>query len=100
MKKIIALVLSLGLMIPFLTSCNNECSNSKKVPIAVIYSKNMDTSISPGENFFYYANGAWLKNTEIPSDQTRWGSFEQLRDRTNNDLHKLLENSLKKINEN
>lgn len=100
MKKIIPLGLGLGLMIPFFTSCNDEGSNSKKEPIAFIDPKNMDTSISPGENFFYYANGAWLKNTEIPSDQTRWGSFEQLRDRTNNDLHKLLENSLKKINGN
>ncbi|MBT5927021.1 MAG: M13 family metallopeptidase [Verrucomicrobia bacterium] len=29
----------------------------------------------PQDDFFEFANGGWLKNTEIPSDKTRWGSF-------------------------
>ncbi len=52
---------------------------------------NMDTTISPAEDFFKYANGAWLNNTEIPGDKTRWGSFDELRDRTNKDVHQILE---------
>ena len=35
----------------------------------------MDTSVSPGDNFFEYANGKWLKTTQIPDDQSGWGSF-------------------------
>ena len=34
---------------------------------------NRDTR--PQDDFFEFANGGWLKNTEIPSDKTRWGSF-------------------------
>ena len=34
-----------------------------------------DTSVSPAQNFFEYANGTWLKNTVIPADQSGWGSF-------------------------
>lgn len=35
----------------------------------------MDTSVNPGDNFFMYANGKWMKNTVIPDDQSGWGSF-------------------------
>ncbi len=41
---------------------------------------NMDLSVKPGDNFFEYANGAWLKNNTIPAKETSWGSFMQLRD--------------------
>ena len=33
----------------------------------------MDASILPGDNFFLYANGGWMKATEIPPDQAAWG---------------------------
>ena len=34
----------------------------------------MDPSIAPGNDFFAYANGAWLKATEIPADRSTWGT--------------------------
>ena len=40
--------------------------------------KNMDTSVKPQDDFYAYANGAWLKNTPIPPEESRWGSFNQL----------------------
>ena len=30
----------------------------------------MDKSVAPGDDFFRYANGAWLKSTEIPADRS------------------------------
>ena len=33
----------------------------------------MDKSVAPGESFFRYANGTWVKNTEIPADRSRIG---------------------------
>ena len=38
----------------------------------------MDTSVKPQDDFYTYANGAWLKNTPIPPEESRWGSFNQL----------------------
>ena len=35
----------------------------------------MDTSASPGDDFYNYANGAWQRNTEIPADRSNVGSF-------------------------
>ena len=35
----------------------------------------MDRSVSPGADFFAYANGAWLRATEIPADRSGTGAF-------------------------
>jgi putative endopeptidase len=45
-----------------------------------INKKDMDTTISPVVDFFEYANGSWLKNTEIPAAFSGWGSFYILND--------------------
>ncbi|MBB3701336.1 M13 family metallopeptidase [Flammeovirga yaeyamensis] len=42
---------------------------------------NMDTSVKPGEDFYNFANGGWMKKAEIPADRGRWGSFDELRER-------------------
>src|SRR4051794_35157269 len=48
---------------------------------------NMDKSVKPGDDFFQYANGAWIKRTEIPPEYSRWGAFNQLIERNNDALH-------------
>ena len=50
---------------------------------------NMDQSIRPGDNFYLYANGGWLKKNPVPPSKTRWGSFDVLR-QTSLDRLKLL----------
>jgi endothelin-converting enzyme/putative endopeptidase len=40
----------------------------------------MDTSVKPGNDFYGYANGTWLKRTEIPPDRASYGVFGQLFD--------------------
>lgn len=52
---------------------------------------NLDTTIRPGDDFFMYANGTWLKNNPIPGDQTRWGSFNELQENNYKALHDLLD---------
>ncbi|MCC6364839.1 MAG: M13 family metallopeptidase [Bryobacterales bacterium] len=43
--------------------------------------KAMDTSIAPCENFYQYACGGWKKANPIPADQSRWGRFQELKER-------------------
>src|SRR2546428_10606179 len=52
---------------------------------------NMDTSVKPGGDFFRYANGAWIKRTEIPPEYSRWGAFNELIERNNDALHAIAE---------
>src|SRR5436309_4788430 len=53
--------------------------------------KNMDTSVKPSDDFFRYANGAWLKRTEIPPEYSRWGAFNELIEHNNDALHAIAE---------
>lgn len=39
----------------------------------------MDLSVSPGDNFYLYANGGWLSRTQIPDGMPSYGTFEQLQ---------------------
>ncbi len=52
---------------------------------------NMDPSVKPGDNFYLYANGAWIKKTPIPASKTRWGSFDALAEESSQALKGLLE---------
>ncbi len=54
---------------------------------------NLDLSVKPGDNFYLYANGNWLKNTPIPPSKTRWGSFNILAEASSQALKGLLENA-------
>jgi putative endopeptidase len=51
---------------------------------------NMDLSVRPGDDFYRYANGSWLKNNPVPGAKTRWGSFDMLRDESSRRLQALL----------
>src|SRR5437773_10340872 len=53
--------------------------------------KNMDTSVKPGDDFFLYADGNWIKQTEIPPEYSRWGAFNELIERNNDALHTIAE---------
>ncbi|TYA52358.1 M13 family metallopeptidase [Formosa maritima] len=50
----------------------------------------MDNSVKPNDDFFNYVNGTWLKTNEIPADRTRWGSFDELRQKTDEDALAIL----------
>jgi putative endopeptidase len=39
-----------------------------------------DQSVKPGDNFFLYVNGNWIKHNPIPPEYSRWGAFPKLRD--------------------
>ncbi len=51
----------------------------------------MDTSVQPGNNFFLYANGGWIKANKIPDDQSGWGSFYTLYAENQKKLKNILE---------
>ncbi|MBK0369709.1 M13 family metallopeptidase [Flavobacterium agrisoli] len=55
----------------------------------------MNKSVRPQDNFFEFVNGTWLQQTIIPSDQTSWGGFNELRLKTDKNALSLLNEASK-----
>ncbi len=81
-----------------LSACQNKNHqpNAEADERTVFFDKaGMDTTVKPGDNFFLYANGKWINNTEIPKSETGWGSFYTLYDDNIKNLRKILETAAK-----
>ena len=53
----------------------------------------MDTSVRPGDDFFKYVNGKWVERTEMPADRSRYGTFDMLRDESQETVKAIIEES-------
>lgn len=53
--------------------------------------ENIDKETRPQDNFFRYANGAWLDQNEIPPDEVAYGAAIEVRDRNQERLKIVLE---------
>jgi len=77
----VALALTLAIPLPAQT---NQLRPAGGLDLA-----GMDRTVQPGDSFYQYANGNWLKHTEIPPDRSYWGSdavLSELTDRRTADL--------------
>lgn len=64
------------------------CTKKTELSIHMDY---MDLSVKPGDDFYYYANGNWIKNNTIPEDRSSYGSFDIVRKKRDADIKSLLE---------
>ncbi len=78
-----------------LTSCGQQLSEEPKLLESGINLSNMDVSVRPGDDFFSYVNGAWVKKTKIPADKGRYGAFDLLRDESQEAVRAIIEESAK-----
>lgn len=53
--------------------------------------KAMDPSVKPGDDFYRYVNGSWLKSAHIPADRASWGTFAQLAEKSQKQVLELIE---------
>lgn len=53
----------------------------------------MDSNVRPQDDLFGYVNGGWVAATEIPGDRGRFGTFDLLRDRAQEDMLAILESA-------
>ncbi|NHZ85138.1 MAG: peptidase M13 [Planctomycetia bacterium] len=83
LKIIITVTITLLLAV----SCTNQ------VELSGVDKSNFDTSIRPQDDFFRYVNGTWLKETEMPADKSRYGSFTILYDENQIRLREIIEDA-------
>lgn len=86
MKKVLPFLFAAAII-----GCKNDGAKSITFDVA-----GMDTSVHPGDDFFRYANGGWMKQTKIPDDQSGWGSFYTLYEENLKKMHEILEDLSKK----
>ncbi|GLQ99764.1 M13 family metallopeptidase [Dyella mobilis] len=55
----------------------------------------MDHAVKPGDDFFGYTNGTWVKNTQIPADRSSTGPTQDLEELTEQRTADLIRNAAK-----
>ena len=88
MKKIIIGLLTLALLQGCSSKVKNTNETVKKYPAFNV--QNMDTTIKPGDDFFTYTNGTWLKNNPIPADKKSRSSFDELFEKNRHDIREII----------
>ena len=84
--------LLVGNLVFSLAACQSSSEETTDDPVGISLA-DMDTTAAPDEDFYRFANGGWLDRAEIPSDEGRWSSFNELRDYNQEVLLSVLENA-------
>jgi len=91
LKNILTSIAGILTIMLTVLSCKNAGSGiSEQEVLPGIILENMDTLVSPKDDFYNYVNGTWLKTNTIPDDESRWGGFGVLRKSTRQDVLDIL----------
>lgn len=74
------------------TGCSQKTNFQKKA----LDPANIDLSVRPGDDFYQFANGTWMKKHPVPEEFSRYGAFEELREMNLNDLHTIMKEAAHK----
>ncbi len=96
MKTIVSVLAALMLV----SACGQEQASEPATPLkSGVDLTGMDLSVRPQDDYYAYANGTWLKQTEIPADQFGWGSYITLRDDSLADIKAIVDEVAADVND-
>ncbi|HXK76158.1 MAG TPA: M13 family metallopeptidase [Bacteroidaceae bacterium] len=67
------------------------CGGAQKELSAGIKLENMDQTVQPGQDFYHYACGGWIKNHPLTAEYSRFGSFDELSERSKTQMKALMD---------
>jgi putative endopeptidase len=70
------------------SNVKNKVETVKKYPAFDV--QNMNTKIKPGDDFYSYTNGTWLKNNPIPADKNSKDAFDELFERNRENIREII----------
>lgn len=77
-------------------ACNTANKQSAEQPKEDVLAAHVDSTVNPGDDFFTFSNGKWIKNNPIPSDETSWGIANLVNDELYTRKLTINENAAKK----
>jgi len=94
-KRIVAaLLLGTAVITMGPVACKADGDNSEvRAPGTAlgIDTASLDKTVKPGDDFYAYANGGWMKNTQIPDDRSSIGGFFIASEETDKQLKALID---------
>ena len=90
-------VVLIGVSVPFAIRANcdtSTCTTPSCVQLAATVLANMNTSVNPCDDFYNYSCGGWVDENIIPPGRGLWGVFDQLNNKNQVRLKKLIEGDL------
>src|SRR6476469_5140211 len=84
MKK--TAIIGLAFLAVVYTSCKDKSTGTQ----VYLSASDNDTTVKPGDDFYMYANGTWIKNAVIPETESSAGGFTDLYLRTQKNLENIL----------
>jgi predicted metalloendopeptidase len=95
--KLSVLALVLSASIGIIASGHGDHSDKKpEIGTFGIDLSARDLSVKPGDDFFMYASGTWYKNFELPSDKSRYGAFNELADKSSEQVKTIIDDLAEK----
>lgn len=87
--------ITIALACAYLCACNNSDKEKDAAPADIIVA-NIDSTVKPGEDFFLFANGGWIKKTAIPDAESGWGIGNLVQDEIYLRLKKINDDAIAK----
>lgn len=89
--------ITLFVFLLFAAGCAHQQPSATTASVASgLQLSNFDRTVRPQDDLYRFANGAWLKNYDIPADRSNYGSFSKVADEAEANLRDIVKEILAK----
>jgi putative endopeptidase len=89
--RVLSAVLAAGMVLAGCADARPHQAAKPKFGTWGVETADMDKSVQPGDDFFDYVVGSWVKTAQIPSDRTCAGNDLEIQNQLDDDLKSLVE---------